>query len=43
MLKNAGIQVILDLHAAPGAQVAENAFTGTCSTSPQFYVSIVNM
>jgi hypothetical protein len=39
MLKNAGMQVILDLHAAPGAQVPGNAFTGVCASSPQFYVS----
>ena len=38
MLNNAGIQVILDLHAAPGAQVTENAFTGVCATTPEFYV-----
>lgn len=37
MLKNAGISVLLDLHAAPGAQTSSNPFTGRCLAQPQFW------
>lgn len=37
MLRNAGISVLLDLHAAPGAQVASNPFAGRCVSSPGFW------
>lgn len=37
MLKNAGISVLLDMHAAPGAQTPSNAFTGYCTASPGFW------
>lgn len=37
MLKNAGISILLDLHAAPGAQVASNADTGRCVSTPGFW------
>ena len=33
MAKDAGLNVILDLHGAPGGQVANNAFTGHVSIS----------
>jgi aryl-phospho-beta-D-glucosidase BglC (GH1 family) len=33
MAKDAGMSVILDLHGAPGGQVANNAFTGHVSIS----------
>ncbi|KAF2807744.1 glycoside hydrolase [Mytilinidion resinicola] len=32
-----GIYVILDLHAAPGAQVAQQPFTGQYASTPGFY------
>jgi hypothetical protein len=37
MLREAGIQVILDHHALPGVQVANQMFTGNCTSTPQFY------
>ena len=37
MLKDAGISILLDLHAAPGAQVANNAFAGRCLPQAQFW------
>jgi len=37
MLRNAGINILLDLHAAPGAQVARNAFAGRCVANPGFW------
>lgn len=36
-LKDAGIQVILDHHALPGAQVTGQMFTGDCATEAKFY------
>jgi aryl-phospho-beta-D-glucosidase BglC (GH1 family) len=30
MLRKAGIRVILDLHAAPGVQFANQQYTGKC-------------
>ncbi|EJD36695.1 glycoside hydrolase [Auricularia subglabra TFB-10046 SS5] len=35
--RDAGINVLLDLHAAPGAQVARNAFAGRCVATPGFW------
>ncbi|KZV81656.1 glycoside hydrolase [Exidia glandulosa HHB12029] len=35
--RDAGISVLLDLHAAPGAQVAGNPFAGRCVSSPGFW------
>lgn len=37
MLKAAGISILLDLHAAPGAQTASNPFTGRCTATPGFW------
>ena len=37
MLNDAGISVLLDLHAAPGAQVSNNAFAGRCVSNPGFW------
>ncbi|KAI0271116.1 glycoside hydrolase superfamily [Russula aff. rugulosa BPL654] len=37
MLRKAGIQAILDHHALPGVQVANQMFTGNCTSDPQFY------
>ena len=37
MLNDAGISVLLDLHAAPGAQVPNNAFAGRCVDKPGFW------
>ena len=37
--KDAGIYVIIDLHGAPGAQVASQPFTGQFAPSAGFYVS----
>lgn len=37
MLKDAGISILLDLHAAPGAQTASNPFAGRCLAQPQFW------
>ncbi|EJD41338.1 WD40 repeat-like protein [Auricularia subglabra TFB-10046 SS5] len=37
MLRNAGISVLLDLHAAPGAQVDHNSFAGHCVATPGFW------
>lgn len=34
----AGLYVIIDLHGAPGAQVANNSFTGIIANQPGFYV-----
>ncbi|EIW75230.1 glycoside hydrolase family 5 protein [Coniophora puteana RWD-64-598 SS2] len=36
-LKDAGISVILDHHALPGVQSANQQFTGNCTDTPQFY------
>ncbi|TFK19960.1 glycoside hydrolase family 5 protein [Coprinopsis marcescibilis] len=36
-LRNAGITVILDHHALPGAQAENQMFAGRCTSSPQFY------
>ncbi|KAG1908090.1 glycoside hydrolase family 5 protein [Suillus fuscotomentosus] len=36
-LQDAGIQVILDHHALPGVQTAQQMFTGNCTTDVQFY------
>ncbi|KAG1771497.1 glycoside hydrolase family 5 protein [Suillus occidentalis] len=38
-LKDAGIQVILDHHALPGVQTAQQMFTGECTTNVQFYTT----
>ncbi|TVY58623.1 putative glucan endo-1,6-beta-glucosidase B [Lachnellula cervina] len=35
---DAGFYIIIDLHGAPGAQVAQNADTGQYASSPGFYV-----
>ncbi|KAE8383441.1 putative glucan endo-1,6-beta-glucosidase B [Aspergillus bertholletiae] len=35
---DAGLYIIIDLHGAPGAQVAKNAFTGQFANTPGFYV-----
>ncbi|KAF6224636.1 hypothetical protein HO173_012979 [Letharia columbiana] len=35
---NAGLYIIIDLHGAPGAQVARNADTGQIASTPGFYV-----
>ncbi|KAE8393156.1 putative glucan endo-1,6-beta-glucosidase B [Aspergillus alliaceus] len=35
---DAGLYIIIDLHGAPGAQVAKNAFTGQFADTPGFYV-----
>ncbi|KAK3940397.1 endo-beta-1,6-glucanase [Diplogelasinospora grovesii] len=32
-----GMYIILDMHGAPGAQVAQNSFTGQFASSPGFY------
>ncbi|EPT01117.1 hypothetical protein FOMPIDRAFT_70674 [Fomitopsis schrenkii] len=37
MLADAGIQVILDHHALPGVQSADQTFTGNCTNTPLFY------
>ncbi|KZV79249.1 glycoside hydrolase [Exidia glandulosa HHB12029] len=37
MFRNAGISVLLDLHAAPGAQVSRNPFAGRCVATPGFW------
>jgi len=37
MLRKAGIQVILDHHALPGAQAKNQMFAGNCTSTPQFY------
>jgi hypothetical protein len=37
MLREAGIQVILDHHALPGVQSANQSFAGNCTLTPQFY------
>ncbi|OCH93675.1 glycoside hydrolase family 5 protein [Obba rivulosa] len=37
MLKNAGIQAILDHHALPGVQTPSQSFTGNCTTDVEFY------
>ncbi|KAI0047138.1 glycoside hydrolase family 5 protein [Auriscalpium vulgare] len=37
MLRDAGIQVILDHHALPGVQTAGQMFTGNCTSNVQFY------
>ena len=37
LFKNAGISVLLDLHAAPGAQVASNPYAGRCVATPGFW------
>ncbi|KAF3010966.1 hypothetical protein E8E13_010476 [Curvularia kusanoi] len=37
MAKDVNMGVILDLHGAPGVQVANNAFTGHTTESTQFY------
>ncbi|TFK80755.1 glycoside hydrolase family 5 protein [Polyporus arcularius HHB13444] len=39
MLKEAGISVILDHHALPGVQTANQAFTGHCTADVEFYTS----
>ncbi|KAI0026642.1 glycoside hydrolase family 5 protein [Vararia minispora EC-137] len=36
-LKDAGIQVLLDHHALPGAQTSGQQFAGNCTNDPQFY------
>ncbi|KIK57089.1 glycoside hydrolase family 5 protein [Collybiopsis luxurians FD-317 M1] len=36
-LREAGIVVILDHHALPGVQDANQMFTGNCTSEPQFY------
>ncbi|KAI0731016.1 glycoside hydrolase superfamily [Earliella scabrosa] len=38
-LKNAGIAVILDHHALPGAQAVNQQFAGRCTNDPQFYTT----
>lgn len=37
MLRAAGISVLLDLHAAPGGQVAYNSFAGRCVSQAGFW------
>jgi len=37
MLRAAGISVLLDLHAAPGGQVAYNPFAGRCVSQAGFW------
>ncbi|KAI0258701.1 glycoside hydrolase superfamily [Gloeopeniophorella convolvens] len=37
MLKDAGIQAILDHHALPGVQTPGQMFTGNCTSDVQFY------
>ncbi|TFY74678.1 hypothetical protein EWM64_g9334 [Hericium alpestre] len=37
MLRDAGIQVILDHHALPGVQTPNQMFAGNCTTNVQFY------
>ncbi|KAJ7519263.1 hypothetical protein O6H91_20G031000 [Diphasiastrum complanatum] len=37
--RDAGLYIILDLHGAPGAQHAQNAFTGQFAPTAGFYVS----
>ncbi|RPD58958.1 glycoside hydrolase [Lentinus tigrinus ALCF2SS1-7] len=37
MLKEAGINVILDHHAPPGVQTANQAFAGHCTSDVEFY------
>ncbi|OJT07167.1 Glucan endo-1,6-beta-glucosidase B [Trametes pubescens] len=37
MLKDAGIQAILDHHAPPGVQTPGQSFTGHCTTDVEFY------
>ena len=37
MFNNAGISVLLDFHAAPGAQFANNAYAGCCVSTPSFW------
>ncbi|KAI0630905.1 glycoside hydrolase family 5 protein [Trametes polyzona] len=37
MLKDAGIQAILDHHAPPGVQTPNQSFTGHCTTDVEFY------
>jgi len=37
MLRKAGISVILDHHALPGAQAVNQMFAGHCTPTPQFY------
>ncbi|KAI9446884.1 family 5 hypothetical beta glucosidase from glycoside dehydrogenase [Russula earlei] len=39
MLRKAGIRVILDHHALPGVQVADQMFTGHCTNNVQFFTS----
>ena len=36
-LNDAGIRVILDHHALPGAQASMQMFAGICTKSPQFF------
>lgn len=36
--KDAGLYIILDLHGAPGAQQADQPFTGQYASTPGFYV-----
>ena len=36
-LSSAGISVVLDHHALPGAQATMQEFTGICTRDPQFY------
>ena len=38
MLKDAGIAVILDHHALPGVQSADQMFAGRCTKDVQFFV-----
>ncbi|KAF9466200.1 glycoside hydrolase family 5 protein [Collybia nuda] len=38
-LKTAGIVAILDHHALPGVQTAQQQFTGRCTTNVQFYTT----
>ncbi|KAH7096735.1 glycoside hydrolase superfamily [Auriculariales sp. MPI-PUGE-AT-0066] len=40
---DAGITVLLDLHAAPGGSTATNAFAGRCVDPPQFWGNQDNM
>jgi hypothetical protein len=37
MLRNAGISVLIDMHAAPEAQVSRNAFAGRCVANAGFW------
>ena len=43
MLRNAGIQAIIDHHALPGVAAVSQMFAGNCTTDVQFYVCIISL